>query len=315
MAKLKVSFVIPAYNEASRIQKTIGAITQHVPNNIFYEIIVVDHGSQDDTIKMVEATAATVLSHPEGTIASLRNHGAQNASGDILVFLDADVLLTDGWSKRFSEIASSLLTGAAVLTGSWVSVPNSPNWIEANWFKPLQTGASTHINSGHLIVAKKVFEELGGFDSKLETGEDFDISIRAKSEGIKIVDDTLLEAIHEGYPKTLKEYFFREFWHGKGDAQSLSSIVRSKVAVISMLFVSQHLLLVYSFFAYHDPYLSGAILLSIVILVFIVTCTKYKKQHILVIMTNTFLYYIYFWARAFSIVAVFGQDSPKKRER
>lgn len=315
MNNLKISVIIPAYNEASRIQKTIEAIEEHVPDLFAHEVIVVDHGSQDNTVRVVKATSATILSRTGGTIAGLRNLGVKHASGDILVFIDADVLLTDGWSKRFKEIAPSLLTGEPVLTGSWVSVPNRPNWIEKNWFKPLQIGANTHINSGHLIIAKKHFELLDGFDETFETGEDYEISMRARSRGFKIVDDVLLEAIHEGYPQNLKEFFLREFWHGKGDAQSFFSMVQSKVAVISILFLSLHIFLFYFGFLKRDMYFSGAVFLSIFLLVVAVTLTKYKKQRISVILTNMVLYYVYFWARAFSLTAFFSKGSPGKRER
>jgi glycosyltransferase involved in cell wall biosynthesis len=314
MKSTKISFIIPAYNEEQRIGKTINEIVDKVPTDFDYEIIVVDHGSRDATADIVAASPATLLSHPGGTIAGLRNYGVEHASGDILVFIDADVLLTENWAKRFTEIAPSLVAGEPVLTGSWVSVPNPPNWIEKNWFKPLELVANTHINSGHLIIAKSHFTAIGGFDSALETGEDYEISMRAKANGLRIVDDSMLEAIHEGYPQSLKVFFLRELWHGKGDAHSLSTIFQSKVALISTLFFVLHIMLVGSVCLKTGIY--GAIIFSIIcLLILTVTLTKYKKQRFSTIVINMCLYYVYFWARTFSLATYFSYASPGKRER
>ena len=315
MKSMKLSFIIPAYNEENRIQKTIEAIDSHVPSGYSYEVIVVDHGSHDKTVEVVSATSATVLSHPDGTIARLRNYGVEHVSGEVLVFIDADVLLTGNWSKRFADIAPSLFAEEPVMTGSWVSVPNPPNWIEKNWFKPLEVVANTHINSGHLIISKKNFESIGGFDTSLETGEDYEISMRAKTHGIKIIDDAQLEAIHEGYPQNLKAFFLREFWHGKGDAHTLSTIIHSKVAVVSILFFGLHLLLLCSVCLSSGVYINATLCLLICLLVMAITVTKYKKQRFSTILINMFLYYVYFWARAFSLLSFFSYSAPVKRER
>ncbi len=315
MNAVKISFIIPAYNEEIHIKATIEAAIESVPDEFAYEIIVVDHGSQDATRDIVSAMSIQVLMHSSGTIASLRNLGVRQATGEILVFIDADVLLTTKWKSRFREVALLLVSGKRILTGSWVSVSINASWIERNWFKPLQKGFNTHINSGHMIISKKLFEEIGCFNEGLETGEDYEISMRAKSHGLKIIDDVQLEAVHEGYPKSIKEFFLRELWHGKGDAHSLSSIINSKVAVVSMLFLFLHLLLFIVGLLPAKVILLGVIGASILFLVFLVTIAKYKDEAMIVIIGNVWLYYIYFWARAFSLMTVFSNKQPAKHDR
>lgn len=315
MNNLKISFIIPTYNEETRIRATIEAVIKSVPDNFDSEVIVVDHGSHDKTRDIVSAMSVLVLLHPRGTIASLRNLGVKYATGDILVFIDADVLLTVNWCKRFREVAPLLGSGKRVLTGSWVSVPVNANWIERNWFKPLQKGSNTHINSGHLIISKKLFDEIGGFNEELETGEDFEISMRAKSHGLEIVDDIQLEAVHEGYPQNIKEFFLRELWHGKGDAHTLYSLISSKVAMVSLLFFFLHLMLLFVFLFSEKIILSGFFVTTILLLVILVTFAKYKYEAITVMISNVFLYYIYFWARAFSLMTLVSRKQPAKRER
>ena len=198
---MDLSFIIPAYNEAENIENVITSIKLYVPDVYQYEVLVVDHGSKDNTVKLAEANGAKILSHPEGTIAGLRNLGVKNSTGCILVFLDADILLTQDWKVNIGKVITSLLAGERIITGSWYSVPDNPNWIEKFWFKPLERGDNSHINSGHLIISRQLFDEVGGFDEQLETGEDYDISVRAKAANIRLIDyDSVFSYVRDDIP-------------------------------------------------------------------------------------------------------------------
>jgi len=84
----KISIVLPAKNEAGAIQQTVKAIKQL---NRVDEIIVVNDGSTDDTAQIAEQAGAKVISHPysKGNGAAIKT-GARNATGDIIIFMDAD---------------------------------------------------------------------------------------------------------------------------------------------------------------------------------------------------------------------------------
>lgn len=86
--KIKVSVVLPAKNEAGAISITIAGIIKILP---YAEIIVVNDGSTDDTAQLAEAAGAKVVSHPysKGNGAAIKT-GARTATGDIIVFMDAD---------------------------------------------------------------------------------------------------------------------------------------------------------------------------------------------------------------------------------
>ncbi|MFZ0484127.1 MAG: glycosyltransferase family 2 protein [Desulfobacterales bacterium] len=88
MDKTEVSIIIPAYNEAQTIGDIISRIRTLYPD---FEIIVVNDGSTDDTAVIAEEAGATVYSHPYniGNGAAIKS-GIRAASGDILVFMDAD---------------------------------------------------------------------------------------------------------------------------------------------------------------------------------------------------------------------------------
>ena len=88
MDKTEVSIIIPAYNEAQTIGDIVSRIRALYPD---FEIIVVNDGSTDETAVIAEEAGATVYSHPYniGNGAAIKS-GIRAASGDILVFMDAD---------------------------------------------------------------------------------------------------------------------------------------------------------------------------------------------------------------------------------
>jgi glycosyltransferase involved in cell wall biosynthesis len=85
---MKVSVVLPAKNESGAIGQTINHIKQL---NIANEIIVVNDGSTDETQKVAEQARATVIRHlySQGNGAAIKT-GARHASGEVIVFMDAD---------------------------------------------------------------------------------------------------------------------------------------------------------------------------------------------------------------------------------
>ena len=95
-----VSVIIPTLNEEAFIQYAIQAIRQDYDRDQV-EIIVVDGGSQDETLGQIPPGVRVVQSNPGRAIQM--NLGAETACGDILVFCHADSLLPNGWREAVVE--------------------------------------------------------------------------------------------------------------------------------------------------------------------------------------------------------------------
>ncbi|MBI1425220.1 MAG: glycosyltransferase [Gammaproteobacteria bacterium] len=311
-----LSIIIPAYNEEGSIVETLETIKENIPVKYSYEIIVIDHFSSDRTSEIAQNAGANVLRYDGASVADLRNFGAARASGQIIIFLDADVHLTPTWKKNIESVIDEISNGVRKLTGSWVSVPEHSSWIEQYWFEPQQRKENTHINSGHMIIKKTLFEELGGFDVNLETGEDYEISMRAKRNGVEVTEEPLLKVIHEGYPKTLSDYFKREVWHGKGDAVSLKAIFSSKVAILSAIFILLHIALLFELLYFHAHHATIYVTcIGIVLIPFISSWVKFNKEKIFTRIINSFLFYVYFFARGISLLNRLIHKKSQKRHR
>ncbi len=92
-SSMKVSVVIPAFNEARLLGETLrhvqAALTVFTSRGWGVEIIVCDNNSTDATAEIARAAGATVVFEPENQIARARNSGAAAATGDWLIFVDA----------------------------------------------------------------------------------------------------------------------------------------------------------------------------------------------------------------------------------
>lgn len=231
-----ISFIIPARNESKYIARTLSSIISHVAQSTEYEIIVVDNNSIDDTANIVSSFSNVKLVRldQQVTIASARNKGVSYSSGEILVFLDGDMLITQSWAEALLSFKKDIDNNANLISGCRVSISKDPSWIEKTWFSSMKVSPNpSYINSGNLLTSKKIFDKISGFDTKLTTGEDVDFCMRARVSGAQIVSNAAFYAHHEGYPKTLKNFFKREQWHGIGDVESLEKFIHSKVAIFS----------------------------------------------------------------------------------
>jgi GT2 family glycosyltransferase len=242
LVTFETSIIVPAHNEEGFLPGVLTTIRQHGPSGC--EVIVVDNGSIDNTAAVVAAHGAKLVRLETKTYpAQARNEGVSQARGALLVFLDADVELTPEWQREWVARKDSLQSRPLQVTGDQYHISRRPGWIELGWFAPLRARKPQYINGGNLITTRALFDAIGGFDNRLETGEDVDFCNRATAAGAELVIGTGFKVFHEGYPKTLARFVKRERWHGTGDFRTVGSMLRSKVALSTLVFVLLHLCL------------------------------------------------------------------------
>lgn len=179
---MKLSFVIPAHDEAAVIGPTLRAIHDAVPREQCpYEIIVAADGCTDATAEIALAHGARVVAHERRQIAATRNLGARAATGEILVFVDADTRVTSG---AIAELLAAMQRGA-VGGGGPVRV-DDPVPLYAHtllavlitlfrWMK-LTGGA-------FLFCTRAAFERAGGWDETYYAGEEIQMARQLKRLG------------------------------------------------------------------------------------------------------------------------------------
>ena len=184
---MHLSIVIPAFNEERLIQRCLQSIAASLTVNFkpcfTSEIIVVDNNSTDNTAHLARQAGAQVVFEPINQIGRARNAGAAQATGDWLLFLDADSILNPG---LLADIFRLIEDGKSLGCGSTLHMQGLPRW--ATWTLRLWTGMSILFRwaAGALVVCRSdAFRDVGGFNQELYAGDEISLSEQLKQWGRK----------------------------------------------------------------------------------------------------------------------------------
>lgn len=243
-----LSIVIPCYNEEDNIGRTLDSVYRFIPESINFEVLVIDNGSSDKSVSIAKTYNARVLHSNSNTVGAVRNDGVRSAIGDILLFIDADVTLTEDWSRTIVNALASLNENPLNTYGSHCSVPtdSKSGILNKYWFKAIEVRSSSHVGTGHMLIKRSTFDLVGQFNENLKSGEDYDICKKIENRGGKIVEIESLKVFHYGYPRSLVEFYKRELWHGKGDWINFGTSIKSKVWLLSIVNIFLLLLILIS---------------------------------------------------------------------
>ena len=179
---MHLSIIIPAFNEERLITRCLESISTSLAANITpaltSEVIVVDNNSTDDTANLARQAGALVVFEPINQIGRARNAGAAQATGDWLLFLDADSALNPG---LVGDILRAIESGKSVGCGCTLRMRGIPWW--ANAILQLWMGASMLFRwaSGALLVCRSdAFRDVGGFTQELYAAEEIRLSKQLK---------------------------------------------------------------------------------------------------------------------------------------
>ena len=184
---MHLSIIIPAYNEERLIEQCLQSIfTSLAANekpNFSSEVIVVDNNSADNTADLARKTGAKVVFEPINQIGRARNAGAAVATGDWLLFVDADCLLNP---RIVADILQLIAEGKSVGCGSTMRMPDSPWWGNGILYVWTEISLLFRWASGALVVCRTdAFRDVGGFNQDLYATDEIDLSKHLKKWGKK----------------------------------------------------------------------------------------------------------------------------------
>lgn len=182
---MHLSIIIPAFNEERFITHCLNSVSESLIANkrpdFTHEIIVVDNNSTDKTSELARLSGTHVVFEPVNQISRARNAGAAAATGDWLLFVDADSLLSPGMIADILELIDS---EKYVGCGSLMHMPNSTWWGTAI----LKTWSAVSVTfgwaSGALVVCRAdAFRDVGGFNQELYAADEIHLSDLLKKWG------------------------------------------------------------------------------------------------------------------------------------
>ena len=179
---MKISVIIPAFNEERLIGETLrqvkAASTAFSRRAWETETIVCDNNSTDQTAALSRAGGAVVVFEPMNQIARARNSGAAAASGDWLIFIDAD---SHPSAELFAEVADQIEAGRCLAGGSTIRMEENQrvgSLISRFWNGISRVGK---LLAGSFIFCEAgAFRHVGGFNNELYAAEEIDLSWRLK---------------------------------------------------------------------------------------------------------------------------------------
>jgi len=182
---LKVSVVIPTYNEEAIIGRTIRNLKSFLPKDV--EIIVAEGYSKDLTAMIARRLGAKVVLEKEHTVGGARNEGAHAAKGDIVWFVDADTFPNkDFYEKMKAEFEEDpkivgvgchiMPENVAALRGIFFYFLNFIVFFTVRMGRPNIAGSC-------VAYRKKQFKAINGFDTQTHSAEDMDLTQRISKLG------------------------------------------------------------------------------------------------------------------------------------
>ena len=177
---MKVSVVVPAFNEEKLLAQSLAQIRE-AASALDAELIVCDNNSTDRTAEIAKQAGAKVVFEPVNQISRARNAGAAAASGDWLVFVDAD-----SFPERalFADLAEAIASGRYVGGGATVRFDDADRLAQGavglwNAISRVMRWAA----GSFVFCEAAAFRKIGGFSTELYASEEIDLSRRLKRLG------------------------------------------------------------------------------------------------------------------------------------
>ncbi|MDJ0583249.1 glycosyltransferase family 2 protein [Crocosphaera sp.] len=194
-----ISIVIPTYNRKPILEKCLKALEKQQLNDdkiSNYEVVLVDDGSTDGTLEWLQKNKADfphVSSFSQNHLgpAAARNLGVTKAKGDIIIFIDSDLVVTESFLQCH---ANALIKGEKKLGSdrlfTYGAVINTCNF-EDPTSEPYKITdfSAAYFATGNVAIARKWLEKAGLFDTSFQLygWEDLELGVRLKQLGLTLI--------------------------------------------------------------------------------------------------------------------------------
>src|SRR3989338_4640659 len=178
---MKISVVIPAYNEEKYIGRTLDSIKKLELSGNELELIVIDGDSKDKTPEIAKEHGAIVYHEPHKSIGFARQHGLKHATGEIVAYTDSDTIVPNDWLLKHLSVLKR--KGVFLSLGVFRVYDGSfPYYHHINYMQiPIQRILNKFFNitlavGQNMAVWREKALEIGGFNEDLKLMEDFDFA-------------------------------------------------------------------------------------------------------------------------------------------
>ena len=187
-----ISIIIPNHNSAKTIGLCLSAARASAYDN--FEIVVVDDCSTDNSVDVITEYACRLIRLQEhGGASKARNSGAENSSGEVLFFIDADCLLQpDTLAKAAAAYREE--GPAVVIGGTYTWLPYDLNFfsifqsVYIHYSETKKTLNPDYVATHAMLIAKDLFQQNGGFDEQfMPILEDVEFSHRLRKKGTRLL--------------------------------------------------------------------------------------------------------------------------------
>ena len=202
-----ISVVVPFRRNLTQLERCLSAITlavEQMARSARVEVIVVADGARQDPTALVRGAGARLvrIAGPKGP-AVARNHGALAARGDLLVFVDTDVVMHSDVLRRFLDVFAASADVAATF-GAYDETPADPGFFSQcrnlahSFIHQRSAREAATFWAGLGAVRTEAFFTVGGFDERFRhpSVEDIDLGYRLRKAGHRILLEPGIEGTH-----------------------------------------------------------------------------------------------------------------------